>query len=89
MSGAHGTDDPDDYYGGDYLQDIAEIRLREFGGQKLLDSGHDAARAYVAQAYPWDGEGDEPPERVSAYIAVLWQVGDSAEPTPAEATEEM
>lgn len=85
MSGAQDTGDPDDYYGGEYLQDIAEIRLRDLGGQELLDAGRDEARAYVAQAYPWNGEGDEPPERVSAYIAVLWQVGDAAEQTAAEA----
>jgi hypothetical protein len=84
MSGVRGTGDRDDYFGGDYLQDIAEIRLTELGGQELLDAGHNAARAYVAEAYPWDGEGDEPPERVSAYIAMLWQVGDAAEPTVAQ-----
>jgi hypothetical protein len=64
--------DPDDYYGGEYLQDMAESALLEVGGQELRDAAHDAAGAYVDQCYPWDGAGDEPEQRVSAYISVLW-----------------
>jgi hypothetical protein len=33
----------------------------------------DEAGAYVDEHYPWDGRGDEPAARVSAYYAVLWQ----------------
>lgn len=69
----------EDYYGGDYLQDIAEQRLLQLGGEKLRQAAHDEAGRYVDEAHPWDGAGDQPPERVSAYIAVLWQFGDDAE----------
>ncbi|WP_433507288.1 hypothetical protein ACQP04_12970 [Pseudonocardia halophobica] len=72
------ADDPDDYYGGDYLQDIVEQRLVELGGQRLRLAAHDEAARYVDERYPWDGQGDEPVDRVSAYIAVLWQFGDAA-----------
>jgi hypothetical protein len=47
--------------------------LIEVGGQALLDDAHREAGAYVDAHYPWDGRGDEPAERVSAYWAVLWQ----------------
>ncbi|MFR9807404.1 hypothetical protein ACL02T_34710 [Pseudonocardia sp. RS010] len=70
----------EDYYGGDYLQDIAEHRLLECGGEQLRLAAHDEAGRYVDERYPWDGLGDEPAERVSAYISVLWECGDSAEP---------
>jgi hypothetical protein len=50
-------------------QDIAEAALHELGGQQLRDAAHDAAGGHVDQHYPWDGIGDEPEQRVSAYIA--------------------
>ncbi|GAA4554778.1 MULTISPECIES: hypothetical protein [Pseudonocardia] len=77
MSGAEG-----DYYTGEYLQDIAETRLLEIGGERLRRLAHDEAGRYVDERYPWDGQGAEPAERVSAYIAVLWQCGDAEEPIP-------
>jgi hypothetical protein len=55
----------DDYFSGEYLQDIVE--------SDLLDEAHDEAGAYVDQHFPWDGRGDEPAGRVSAYCSVLWQ----------------
>ena len=66
------------YYGGEYLQDVAESGLVEVGGQALLDAAHDAAAAYVAWRYPWTGEGEEPQQRVSAYIGVLSRQLDAA-----------
>ena len=68
----------EDYSGGDYLQDIYEAALIEIGGQSLLEDAQDEACAYVDQHYPWDGRGDEPAERVSAYCAVPWQRADLA-----------
>lgn len=63
----------EDYYSGDYLQDVLEGELLDVGGKRLLDDAHIEAGHYVEDAYPWDGHGDEPGERVSAYLAVLWQ----------------
>lgn len=68
----------DGYYGGEYLQDVAETGLVEVGGETLLDAAHDAAAAYVAWRYPWTGEGAEPRERVSAYIGALSRQLDAA-----------
>jgi hypothetical protein len=70
---AAGCGGEEDYYSGEYLQDIAESALLELAGQQLRDAAHAAAGAHVDQHYPWDGTGDEPEQRVSAYIAVLWQ----------------
>lgn len=75
----------DDYFNGDFLQDIAEKRLLDLGGHALWQDARHEAGAYVDERYPWDGFGDEPPERVSAYIGVLWQRGDAAEPATARA----
>ena len=62
------------YYTGDYLQDILEVMLLELGGQQLLNDAHREAAAHVeARSHPWNGVGDEPGARVSAYCAVLWQ----------------
>jgi hypothetical protein len=72
--------DDEDYFGGDFLQDLAEKRLLDLGGDALWQDARHEAGAYVDERYPWDGTGDEPPERVSAYIAVLWQRADAAEP---------
>ena len=63
----------DDYFSGEYLQDILESDLLELGGQELLVEAHDKAGAYVDQHFPWDGRGDEPAGRVSADCSVLWQ----------------
>ena len=63
----------DDYYSGDYLQDILEGELLDLGGKRLLDDAHHEAGQYVDSCYPWDGAGDEPGDRLSAYLAVLWQ----------------
>jgi hypothetical protein len=68
----------DDYYSGDYLQDILEGELLDLGGKWLLDDAHYEASQYVNDSYPWDREGDEPGERVSAYLAVLWQRAEQA-----------
>lgn len=56
-----------------YLQDTLEFEALALGGQALLDDIHDEAGAHVDEHHPWDGRGDEPPERVSAYLAVMWQ----------------
>ena len=61
------------YFTGDYLHDILEVMLLELGGQQLLDDAHREAAAHVDAHYPWDGVGDEPGPRLSAYCAVLWQ----------------
>lgn len=66
------------YYGGEYLQDVAETGLVEVGGETMLDAAHDAAAAYVAWRYPWSGEGTEPQERISAYIGALSRQLDAA-----------
>lgn len=71
--------DDEDYFGGDFLQDLAETRLLDLGGHALWQDARHEAGAYVDEHYPWDGAGGEPPERVSAYIAVLWQRADAAE----------
>lgn len=71
--------DDEDYFGGDFLQDLAEKRLLDLGGHDLWQDARHEAGAYVDEHYPWDGTGGEPPERVSAYIAVLWQRADAAE----------
>jgi hypothetical protein len=69
----------DEYETGEALQDQLQLSLIELGGQDLLDRAHDEAGAYVDEHYPWDGHGDEPAERVSAYCAVLWQHVEAAE----------
>lgn len=74
------ADDDDEYFGGDYLQDVCESALIEIGGQALLDDAHNEAGAYVDEFYPWNGRGDEPAERVSAYCAILWQRVELARP---------
>jgi hypothetical protein len=61
------------YFTGDYLHDILEVMLLELGGQQLLDDAHREAAAHVEAHYSWDGVGDEPGARASAYCAVLWQ----------------
>jgi hypothetical protein len=63
----------DDYFSGEYLQDILDSDLLELGGQQLLDEARDEAGAFVESHYPWDGRGDEPAGRVSACCSVLWQ----------------
>jgi hypothetical protein len=68
----------DDYYSGDYLQDVLEGQLLELGGKWLLDDAHHEADQHVRTFHPWDGEGDEPGGRVSAYLAVLWQRAELA-----------
>ncbi len=65
--------DADLSFTGAYLQDILEVVLLELGGQQLLDDAHREAVAHVEAHHPWDGVGDEPASRVSAYCAVLWQ----------------
>lgn len=58
---------------GEFLQDVAESRLIEIGGQALLDRAQYAAGLTVDALYPWDGLGAEPEARVSEYISVLWR----------------
>jgi len=72
----------EDYYSGEYLQDVLEADLLELGGQELLDVAHAEAARHVDEHHPWDGRGDEPAERVSAYCAVLWQVAEAARRPP-------
>jgi hypothetical protein len=67
----------DDYMAG-YLQDELELDLLALGGQQLLDDARFEAGDYVDQEYPWDGAGDEPPEQVSAWLAMLWQQAEQA-----------
>ena len=55
------------------MQDTLELEALALGGQALLDDIHDEAGVDVDEHYPGDGRGDEPPERVFAYLAVLWQ----------------
>ena len=55
------------------MQDVLEMEALGLGGQALLDDIHDEAAAHVDEHHPWNGRGDEPPERVSAYLTVLWQ----------------
>lgn len=55
------------------LEDELKRDALAFGAQDLVDEIHDEAAAWVDERYPWGGEGDEPPERVSAYLAVWWQ----------------
>jgi hypothetical protein len=43
----------DDYYNGDFLQDIAEKRLLDSGGHALWEALRHEAGAYVDKAYPW------------------------------------
>lgn len=65
--------DDSGYYSGEYLQDILEVALLELGGEELLRDAHDEAGAFVDEHYPWNGTGDEPEARVSAYCAGLWR----------------
>ena len=67
----------EDYYSGGYLQDVVESDLLKLGGQELLAAAHAEAGRHVDEHHPWDGRGDEPAERVSAYLAVLWQVAEA------------
>lgn len=67
-----------DHYGGDFLQDMLEGDLVELGGEQLLSDARDEAAQYVDEVYPWDGHGDEPTERVSAWCGVLWQYAEQA-----------
>lgn len=61
----------DDYYGDEYLQDRCEVALLALGGQQLLDDAHAEAAAWVDRHHPWDGRGEEPPDRTEAYLAML------------------
>lgn len=63
----------EDRYQDGYMQDTLEFEALDLGGQAFLDDIHLEAAAHIDEHYPWDGRGDEPPERVSAYLAVLWQ----------------
>jgi hypothetical protein len=78
MVGTLTSNDTDEYCGGEYLQDIAESALLELGSQELRDAAHEAAGAHVDQVYPWDGVGDEPEQRVSAYTSASCGSGLSA-----------
>lgn len=60
-----------DYYGDEFLQDLYESALLALGGQRLLDDAHEQAAAFADERYPWDGQGEEPPSRTTAYLAVL------------------
>ncbi|MCW2716557.1 hypothetical protein [Pseudonocardia sp.] len=64
--------------GGDVLQDMPEGGLLALGGQELLDRAPDEVGRYVDERYPWDGRGDVPAERVSAWRGVLWQLAEPA-----------
>ena len=68
----------EDYHSSDPLQDILEGQLLDRGGKSLLDDARHEAGQYVADTHPWDSQGDEPGERVSAYLAVLWQRAEIA-----------
>ncbi|GAA1863459.1 hypothetical protein GCM10009836_49780 [Pseudonocardia ailaonensis] len=48
-------------------------------GPVLRDVGHAAAPATSMRSMSQDGQGDEPAKRGSAYLSVLWQIGDDAE----------
>jgi hypothetical protein len=63
---------------GDVLQDMLEGDLLALGGQELLDRARDEVGRYVDERYPWDGRGDVPAERVSAWCGVLWQLAEQA-----------
>lgn len=55
------------------LEDEIIRDARDFGGAALLADIRAEALTWVDEAHPWDGRGDEPGERVSAYLAVCWQ----------------
>jgi hypothetical protein len=61
--------------------------LLELGGHELLDAARHEAARHVDLHHPWDGGGDEPAERVSAYLAVLWQVAKEVRIRRGEAQE--
>ena len=65
--------EPEDYYNGDYLQDVAESRLLELGGRELLAHAQRYAGENADVMHPWDGTGPEPEARVSEYIGSLWR----------------
>jgi hypothetical protein len=54
------ADQGEDYFNGDFLQDIAETRLLDLGGHALWEDARHEAGAYVDEHYPWDRAGDEP-----------------------------
>ncbi len=58
----------DDKIHGDLLRDA-----RDYGGPDLVADIEHEALAWVDETHPWDGVGDEPGERRSAYLAVWWQ----------------
>lgn len=64
---------------GEFLQDITEGWLLDLGGEEVRLAAHDEAGRYVDVHYPWNGLGDEPEDRVSAYIAALWQYAEAVE----------
>lgn len=51
--------------------DAVETELRRVGGAALLDDARIEAHTYTALYFPWDGAGDEPPDRVAARLRVL------------------
>ncbi|MFC5947068.1 hypothetical protein ACFQH9_02095 [Pseudonocardia lutea] len=55
------------------LQDILTGEALALGGTAFLEQVAHEATAYCDGEYPWDGIGDEPPERVSAWLAYMWQ----------------
>lgn len=63
----------DDGYRDGQIQDSLEFEALALGGQAFLDDVHGEAGAHVDAHHPWDGRGDEPMERVAAYLAALWE----------------
>jgi hypothetical protein len=54
------------------MQDTLKLEALPLGSQTLLDDIHDEAVVHIDEFHPWDGRGDEPSERLSAYFGVMW-----------------
>jgi hypothetical protein len=53
------------------LLDVLTTGVQALGGSDLMQHISSEATAYTDEQGPWNGEGDEPPERYSAWLAYL------------------
>ena len=59
------------------LQDVTLADARALGGPRFVDLVTLDATAVADDVCPWDGRGDEPPERHSVWAAAAWTLVDA------------
>ena len=59
------------------LQDVTLADARTLGGPRFVDLVTLDATAVADAVCPWDGSGDEPPERHSVWTAAAWALVDA------------